>query len=77
VCVCNFSPVPREGYRVGLPRGGRWREVLNSDAEAYGGSNVVNSGAVESEEVPWHGQDRSAAIRLPPLGVVWLTPEGG
>ena len=60
----NFSPVPRHGYRIGLPRGGRWREVLNTDAAGYGGSNVVN-GAVAAEETPWHDQPFSAEVTLP------------
>jgi 1,4-alpha-glucan branching enzyme len=71
VCAGNFSPVPRHGYRIGLPRGGRWREVLNTDAAAYGGSNVLND-VVDAEETPWHDQPFSAAVTLPPLGVVWL-----
>jgi 1,4-alpha-glucan branching enzyme len=74
VSAGNFSPLPRSGYRVGLPRGGRWREVLNTDATGYGGSNVVN-GVVEAEEKPWHDQPFSAEVTLPPLGVVWLVPE--
>ncbi len=76
VCVCNFSPVPRPGYRVGLPRPGRWREVLNTDATVYGGSGVGNSGAVDAEELGWHGQQWSAELQVPPLGVLWLAPEG-
>jgi 1,4-alpha-glucan branching enzyme len=75
VCVCNFSPVPRLGYRVGLPRPGRWREVLNTDAERYGGSGVGNAGAIEAEELGWHGQQWSAELQVPPLGVIWLAPE--
>ena len=75
VCACNLTPVPREGYRVGLPRGGRWREVLNSDAHEYGGSGVGNGGSVEAEALPWHGQPVSAPVTLPPLGVLWLAPE--
>jgi 1,4-alpha-glucan branching enzyme len=75
VCVCNFSPVPRYGYRLGLPRRGRWREALNTDSEFYGGSGVGNLGAVEAEPVPWHDQPFSAEVSLPPLGVVWLVPE--
>jgi 1,4-alpha-glucan branching enzyme len=74
VCVCNLSPVPRSGYRVGLPRAGSWREVLNTDAEAYGGSGIGNGGAVAAEPVAWHGQDHSAELQLPPLGVIWLVP---
>jgi len=75
VCVMNLTPVPRDGYRVGLPRGGRWREVLNTDAEVYGGSGVGNLGGVDAEELPWHGQQHSAALSLPPLGVLWFAPE--
>ena len=74
VSAGNFSPVPRSGYRVGLPCGGRWIEVLNTDAAGYGGSNVVN-GSVEAEQLPWHDQPYSAELTLPPLGVVWLVPE--
>jgi 1,4-alpha-glucan branching enzyme len=72
VCVCNFSPVPRIDYRVGLPTGGDFYEVLNSDADTYGGTNVGNMGAVTAEDLPWHGLDHSALVTLPPLGVVWL-----
>jgi 1,4-alpha-glucan branching enzyme len=75
VCVCNFSPVARHGYRLGLPGPGRWREVLNSDAAVYGGSDVGNAGLVVAEDVPWHGQGHSAPLVLPPLGVIWLSPE--
>jgi 1,4-alpha-glucan branching enzyme len=76
VCVVNSAPVVREGYRVGLPRGGRWRELLNTDSRLYGGSDVGNGGAVEAEEVPWNEQSHSAALTLPPLAVLWLVPEG-
>jgi 1,4-alpha-glucan branching enzyme len=76
VCVANLTPVVREGYRVGLPRAGRWREVVNTDAEAYGGSGVGNMGGVETEPLAWHAREQSAALRLPPLGVLWLVPEG-
>jgi 1,4-alpha-glucan branching enzyme len=75
VCVCNFSPLPRQDYRVGMPRSGAWREVLNTDAPEYGGSGVGNLGVVEAEAVPWHDQPFSAELTLPPLGVVWLKPE--
>jgi 1,4-alpha-glucan branching enzyme len=75
VCVCNLSPVPREGYRLGLPRAGRWRELLNTDSTFYGGSDVGNLGAISAEPVPWHEQPQSAELRLPPLAVVWLVPE--
>ncbi len=73
VCVANLTPVPRDGYRVGLPGPGRWTEALNTDASGYGGSNVGNLGGVDAEPVPWHGQDHSALLTLPPLGVVWFT----
>ena len=72
VCVANLSPVPRSGFRLGLPAPGTYTEVVNSDAEAYGGTNIGNMGAVESEAVAWHGLDDSAVLTLPPLGVVWL-----
>jgi 1,4-alpha-glucan branching enzyme len=75
VCVANFSPVPREGYRVGLPQPGRWREVLNTDSVLYGGSGVGNLGAVDAEAKPWHDRAASALVTVPPLGVVWLQPE--
>ena len=73
-CVANFSGGPRDDYRVGLPFAGRWREVLNTDAESYGGSGVGNLGAVEAEPQMWHGRPASAALRLPPSGVLWLAP---
>src|ERR671930_316879 len=72
VCVCNFSPVVREGYRVGLPRAGRWVEVLNTDSGFYGGSGVGNLGGVVAEERPWPNLPASGSVTLPPLGVVWL-----
>ena len=75
VCVANLSPVPRPGYRVGLPRSGRWVEALNTDSGFYGGTDTGNLGGVESEPLPWHSQPCSADISLPPLGVVWLVPE--
>jgi len=71
--VANLTPVPREGYRVGLPEGGRWREVLNTDGAEWGGSGVGNMGGVEAEEFPWHGRSHSALMTLPPLGVLWFT----
>ena len=73
--ACNFTPVVREGYRIGVPLAGGWREVLNSDAPEYGGSGVGNQGRVQSEETPWHGRMNSARVTLPPLGVVMFTPE--
>ena len=73
--ACNFTPVVREGYRVGVPLAGGWREILNSDAPAYGGSGVGNLGRVEAGEKPWHGRSHSVSLRLPPLGLVMLSPE--
>jgi 1,4-alpha-glucan branching enzyme len=74
-CVANFAGHPQQNYRVGLPKAGRWREVVNTDAENYGGSGWGNLGAVEAEEQPWHGQPASALLQLPPQGVLWLAPE--
>jgi 1,4-alpha-glucan branching enzyme len=70
--VANFTPVPREGYRLGVPSGGTWHEVANSDAADYGGSGVGNLGAVEAEEAPSHGRPFSLPLTLPPLGIVML-----
>jgi 1,4-alpha-glucan branching enzyme len=72
VCVCNFSPVVRRDYRVGLPRGGEWREILNTDSSIYAGGNVGNGGAVHADPRPWHGYPFSAPVVLPPLATVWL-----
>ncbi|ROQ48877.1 1,4-alpha-glucan branching protein GlgB [Pseudomonas putida] len=72
--VANFTPVPREGYRIGVPFGEQWVEVLNSDAEVYAGSNYGNLGAVSSEALPSHGQPLSLAVNLPPLAVLVLRP---
>nr|WP_312861435.1 1,4-alpha-glucan branching protein GlgB [Segnochrobactrum spirostomi] len=72
VVVCNFTPVPRPGYRIGLPRAGRWREILNSDAEIYGGSGVGNGGSVIAVEEPSHGLPASAEVVVPPLAALYL-----
>jgi 1,4-alpha-glucan branching enzyme len=72
VCLCNFSPVVRESYRIGVPAGGNYRELLNSDSAIYGGSNVGNAGGVMAENSPSHGMPFSLTLRLPPLGVIWL-----
>jgi len=74
VAVLNFTPVPREGYQLGVPRAGRYTELLNSDAGIYGGGNVGNGGEVSTEAVPAHGQKDSLRLRLPPLGFVLLKP---
>ena len=70
--VVNFTPVPRYNYRVGAPRSGLWQEILNSDAAAYGGSNQGNLGRVDTSPIPYHGQQQSLHLLLPPLGVVFL-----
>jgi 1,4-alpha-glucan branching enzyme len=74
LCACNFTPVARRGYRVGVPRPGYYREVVNTDAALYGGGDVGNAGGVSSEPVPWHGQPHSVVLTLPPLAALWLTP---
>jgi 1,4-alpha-glucan branching enzyme len=74
VAVINFAGVPHEGYRVGLPFPGPWDEVVNTDAEVYGGSGVGNLGTVTAEEVPYADQPASAVLRVPPLGALWLKP---
>jgi len=73
VCVANLTPVPRHGYRVGLPQDGRWVDVLNSDEARWGGSDVTQP-EVTTDGVPWQGQPTSAVLTLPPLAVRWLTP---
>jgi 1,4-alpha-glucan branching enzyme len=70
--VINFAGEPHENYRVGLPSAGTWTELVNTDATGYGGSGVGNLGAVEAEDVPWHGLPASAVLRVPPLGAIWL-----
>ncbi len=74
VSLVNFSPVVRHHWRVPLPLGGRWREVLNTDAAEYGGSGIGNLGVVEAVEAPLHGRPFSAGVTLPPLATVWLVP---
>ena len=76
VVVCNFTPVVRQNYRIGMPRPGRWLERLNTDAGSYGGSNVGNSGEVWAEPTPWQGRSNSASLTLPPLGAVILQHAG-
>ncbi|MGH3356217.1 MAG: 1,4-alpha-glucan branching enzyme, partial [Nocardioidaceae bacterium] len=71
-CVANFAAVPREGYRLGLPAAGLWRELINTDAEVYCGSGVGNLGRVEAVAEPSHSRPASATLTLPPLGVVLL-----
>jgi 1,4-alpha-glucan branching enzyme len=73
--ACNFTPVVREGYQVGVPLAGAWREILNSDSPLYGGSGVGNLGRVEALASPWHGRAHSLRLTLPPLSVVLFAPE--
>ncbi|HEY7314206.1 MAG TPA: 1,4-alpha-glucan branching protein GlgB [Gemmataceae bacterium] len=70
--LCNFTPVPRLEHQVGVPFGGYWQEMLNSDAAIYGGGGVGNLGGVEAAPRPWHGQPYSLTLALPPLAVVFL-----
>jgi 1,4-alpha-glucan branching enzyme len=72
VCICNLSPVPRTGFRVGLPVAGSYSEVINTDAASYGGNNLGNMGIVEAVPESWHGLDHSALLTLPPLATIWL-----
>ncbi len=71
-CIANFSAVPHDQYRIGLPRAGRWDEVINTDAGGYFGSDVGNFGAVTAVPESWHGQPASVTLRVPPLGTLWL-----
>jgi len=72
IVVCNFTPVPRFNYRVGAPHGGYWREILNSDAQDYGGSGHGNMGGIEAAPINCHGRPYSLNLTLPPLGAVFL-----
>ena len=71
-CLFNFSGRPHTGYRVGLPQAGEWEEILNTDAEVFGGSGVGNLGTVHARPEPWAGRPASATLSLPPLGALWL-----
>jgi 1,4-alpha-glucan branching enzyme len=75
VVACNFTPVPRVNYRLGVPTGGFWRELLNSDAKEYGGSGMGNLGGVLAEKEPVHGRPYSLNLTLPPLAVLFLKAE--
>ncbi|MFN0054697.1 MAG: alpha amylase C-terminal domain-containing protein, partial [Planctomycetales bacterium] len=74
VVAMNCTPVPREGYRLGVPHPGYYAEVFNSDAEIYGGANLGNMGGVYSEPIPMHGHAQSIAVKIPPLALLVLTP---
>ncbi len=75
ITCCNFTPVPREHHRVGVPRGGRYREIFNSDAKEFGGSNILNSGELIASDQGHHMRPHSLEIKLPPLGVAVLKPD--
>jgi len=75
VVVCNFTPMTRQNYRLGVPRSGHWKEILNSDASEYGGSGQGNLGGVTSEVHRYHGRDHSISITLPPFGALFFRSE--
>jgi 1,4-alpha-glucan branching enzyme len=72
IVVCNFTPIVRHNYRIGVPHAGLWHEALNSDAQTYGGSGAGNFGGVESRPVASHGRADSLNLTLPPLGALFL-----
>ena len=72
--MVNFTPVPRREYRLGVPWGGSYQELLNSDADIYGGSNIGNQGVVAAEAKPSHGHEFSLSLSVPPLGFLLLKP---
>ena len=74
IMVVNFTPVPRLNYRIGVPESGAYRELLNSDAAVYGGSDMGNAGAVEADQEPAHGRPASLRLTIPPLGCLFLKP---
>jgi 1,4-alpha-glucan branching enzyme len=76
VVVCNFTPVPRPNYRVGVPEPGFYAERINTDSLFYGGSNVGNGGGISAEAVAWHGRPHSLDLTLPPLGTLILEWRG-
>ncbi len=75
--VSNMTPVPRPSYRIGVPRPGYWRELLNTDASVYGGSNMGNGGGLETVPHQMHGEAQSLDLILPPLSTLFLSPAGG
>jgi 1,4-alpha-glucan branching enzyme len=75
IFICNFTPVVHESYRIGVPFGGHYSEILNSDSEIYGGSNVGNLGGIDALNEESHGRPCSLLLRIPPLGVIVLKPE--
>jgi 1,4-alpha-glucan branching enzyme len=77
LAVFNFTPVPRKNYRIGVPRGGFWTEILNSDAKLYGGSGQGNLGGAEAAPIAFHGRYHSLSLTLPPLAVLFFKSEAG
>jgi 1,4-alpha-glucan branching enzyme len=75
VVALNFTPVPRTGYRIGVPRAGRYREIFNSDSNFYGGSNLGNGEGLHTEDTAWMGFNHSLCITLPPLSAIIFVPE--
>jgi 1,4-alpha-glucan branching enzyme len=73
-CIANLSPVPRRGYRIGLPSGGVWQELLNTDLTDFAGSGVGNGRRITTRDEGWHGLPSSVDLTLPPLAVLWLVP---
>lgn len=76
IVISNFTPVPRYNYRVGIPQGGHYREVLNSDSEFYRGSNMGNQGGIHSHDVGSYHHPHSLLLTLPPLSTIYLVREG-
>ena len=76
IVALNFTPVPREGYRIGVPRAGVYQEIFNSDSEYYHGSNMGNGGELHSESVPWMNRQDSLVLTLPPLAGIVLEFKG-
>jgi 1,4-alpha-glucan branching enzyme len=73
-CIANLTPVPRFGYRVGLPSGGEWEVLLNTDARAFAGSGTEVGPVLVADDTPWHGLPHSTVLTAPPLGILWLAP---
>jgi 1,4-alpha-glucan branching enzyme len=74
--ACNFTPVVRRLYRIGVPVAGVWHELLNSDSEVYGGSGVGNLGGVVADDAGWHSRPHALDLSLPPLSCLFLAPDG-
>ena len=72
LAVCNFTPATWKDYRIGVAEGGYWKEILNSDAAVYGGSNQGNGGGMEADPKPFHGKPFSLSLTIPPLGILFL-----